>query len=55
MKSFSPEFYNFPKFSENFETVLVNVHCQFCLTAELIQHKGAEGRGEHTSVCARKL
>ena len=40
MKAF-PEFYNFPKFSENFETILVNVRCQFCLAAEFIGQDSA--------------
>ena len=31
-----PEFYNFPKFSENFASILVNVRFQFCLAAESI-------------------
>ena len=31
----------FPKFSENFETILVNVRCQFCLAAEFIGQDGA--------------
>ena len=26
-----PEFHDFPKFSGNFETILINVHFQFCL------------------------
>ena len=30
------EFYNFPTFSENSETILVNVRFQFCLAAESI-------------------
>ena len=34
MKSF------FAEFSKNFETILVNVRCQFCLAAELIQQDG---------------
>ena len=29
-----PEFYIFPKFSENFEAILVKVLFQFCLTIE---------------------
>ena len=29
MKSFFPEFYNFPKYSEDLETILANVRCQF--------------------------
>ena len=36
-----PEFYNFPKLSENFETILVNVRFQFCLAAESIGQDGA--------------
>ena len=36
-----PEFYNFPKFSENFETILVEVRFQFCLAAEYIGQDGA--------------
>ena len=36
-----PEFYNFPKFSENFETILVNVRYLFCLAAEFIGQDGA--------------
>ena len=40
MKSIFPEFYNFPKFSKNFETILVNVRCQFCLAAEFIGQDG---------------
>ena len=36
-----PEFYNFPKFSENFETILVDVRFQFCLAAESIGQDGA--------------
>ena len=35
------EFYNFPKFSENFESILVNVRFQFCLAAEYIGQDGA--------------
>ena len=35
------EFYNFPKFSENFETILVDVRFQFCLAAEFIGQDGA--------------
>ena len=31
-----PEFFNFPKFSENSETIMVNVRFQFCLAAESI-------------------
>ena len=36
-----PEFYNFPKFSENFETIFVNILFQFCLSAEFIRRDGA--------------
>ena len=36
-----PKFLNFPKFSENFETILVNVHFQFYLAAESIVQNGA--------------
>ena len=36
-----PKFYNFPKFSETFETILVNVRCLFCLAAEFIKQDGA--------------
>ena len=36
-----PEFHNFPKFSENFETILINVHFQFCLAVESIGQNGA--------------
>ena len=37
----SPEFYNFPKFSENFETtILINVRFQFCLAAESVGQDG---------------
>ena len=36
-----PEFYNFPKFSENLETIFVNVRFQFCITAEFIEQDGA--------------
>ena len=36
-----PEFYNFPKISENFESILVNVRFQFCLAAESIGQDGA--------------
>ena len=36
-----PEFYKFTKFSENFETILVNVRCQICLAAEFIGQDGA--------------
>ena len=39
-KDFS-EFYNFPKFSENFETILVDVRFQFCSAAESIGQDGA--------------
>ena len=35
------EFHNFLKFSENFETILINVHFQFCLAAESIGQDGA--------------
>ena len=35
------EFYNFRKFSENFETILVDVHFQFCLAVESIGQDGA--------------
>ena len=31
-----PEFFNFPKFSENSETIMVKVRFQFCLAAESI-------------------
>ena len=31
-----PEFDNFPRFSANFETILVNARFQFCLAAESI-------------------
>ena len=31
-----PEFYSFPKFSKNLETILVNVRFQFCVAAESI-------------------
>ena len=36
-----PEFYNFPKFSENFETISVDVRFWFCLAAESIGQDGA--------------
>ena len=36
-----PEIYSFPKFSENFEEMLVNVRCQFCLAAQFIGQDGA--------------
>ena len=36
-----PKFYNFPKFSEKFETILVDVRLQFCLAAEFIGQDGA--------------
>ena len=36
-----PEFYNFLKFSENLETILVDVRFQFCLAAESIWQDGA--------------
>ena len=36
-----PECHNFPKFSDNFETILINVHFQFCLAAESIGPDGA--------------
>ena len=36
-----PVFYNLPKFSENFETILVKVRFQFCLAAESIGKDGA--------------
>ena len=36
-----PEFHNFPKFSENFDTILVNVRCQFYLAAESIGQDSA--------------
>ena len=36
-----PEFHKFPKFSENFETILINVHFQFCLAVESIGQDGA--------------
>ena len=36
-----PEFYNFPKFSKNLETILVNVRFQICLAAESIGQDGA--------------
>ena len=39
-KHFS-EFHNFPKSSENFKTMLINVHFQFCLTVESIRQDGA--------------
>ena len=35
-----PEFYNFPKFSENLETTLVDVRFQFCLAPESIGQDG---------------
>ena len=34
------EFYNFPKFSENFVTILVNMRFQFCLAAKSIRQDG---------------
>ena len=40
-KKHLPEFYDFPKFSENFETILVNMRFQFCLAAESIGQDGA--------------
>ena len=36
-----PEFYNFPKSYENFETIFVDVRFQFCLAAESIWQDGA--------------
>ena len=39
-QKYFPEFYNFPKFPENFETSLVNVPFQFCLAAESIGQDG---------------
>ena len=36
-----PDFCSFLKFSENFETILVNIHFQFCLAAESIGQDGA--------------
>ena len=36
-----PEFYIFPKFSEKFETILVNVRFLFCFGAEFIGQDGA--------------
>ena len=36
-----PEFHNFRKFFENFETTLINVHFQFCLAVESIGQEGA--------------
>ena len=36
-----PEFHNFSKISENFETILINVHFQFCLAVESIGQDGA--------------
>ena len=36
-----PEFHNFSKFSENFETILINVHFQFCSAVESIGQDGA--------------
>ena len=36
-----PEFHNFPKFSENFETILIKVHFQFCSAVESIGQDGA--------------
>ena len=36
-----PESYSFPKFSEKFETILVNVRFQFWLAAESIGQNGA--------------
>ena len=38
--SLSPEFYNFPKFSENLETIFINVRFQFCLAAESVGQDG---------------
>ena len=35
------EFNNYPKFSENFEPILVNVRFQFCLAAESVGQDGA--------------
>ena len=36
-----PELCNFLKFSENFETILVDVHFQFCLAAKSIGQDGS--------------
>ena len=36
-----PKFYDFPKFSENSGTILVDVRFQFCLAAESIGQDGA--------------
>ena len=36
-----PEFYSFPKFSDYFEKILVNVRCQFSLADEFIGQDGA--------------
>ena len=35
-----PEFYGFPKFSEDFETILFDVHFLFCLAAESVEQDG---------------
>ena len=42
-QKYFPEFYNFLKFSENFETTLVNVPFQFCLATESIGQDGYGG------------
>ena len=50
-----PEFYNFPKFSENFETILVDVRFQFCLSADpsgrivVISQSNCENAGQDES------
>ena len=36
-----PEFYNFPKFSENLERILADVRFWFCLAAESKEQDGA--------------
>ena len=41
LSKYFSEFYNFPKFSENFETILVNRRFEFCLAAESIGQDGA--------------
>ena len=47
------EFYNFPKFSVNLETILVNVRFQFCLAAESIGQDGAILSNDHQSNCEK--
>ena len=49
-----PKFDNLPKFSKNFETILLNVRFQFCLAAESIGQDGAILPDDRPNQIARK-